>query len=245
MAVQCATGLSIVFTRSTRKARWTLADKSVWRVTSNGTGPSIATRFPFTAIKYLVTVFTCVSSATLAAVVIGQLDAAVGASRVTGVRQTLIDVSFTALPNVSRRADAVVPSDSVHTLSFVEALGLFGHKIDKWVAVIDVDLTVNTLGSPGTGAFVGIDQVNASAPVLAWLGEAFIDLIRTVGPHKAWHALACISAQKVSAGGSILARVWITLIYLFLTVTSSIPHLTMAIMNISSIETLARVEAQL
>lgn len=46
-----------------------------------------------------------------------------------------------------------------------------------------------TLGSPGTGAFVGIDQVNAGAPILARLGEAFIDLIRAVGPHVAWHAL--------------------------------------------------------
>lgn len=46
-----------------------------------------------------------------------------------------------------------------------------------------------TLGSPGTGAFVGIDQVNAGAPVLARLGEAFIDLVRAVGPHVAWQAL--------------------------------------------------------
>lgn len=46
-----------------------------------------------------------------------------------------------------------------------------------------------TLGSPGTGAFVGIDQVNAGAPILAWLGETFIDLVRAVGPHISWHAL--------------------------------------------------------
>lgn len=46
-----------------------------------------------------------------------------------------------------------------------------------------------TLGSSGTGAFVGIDQVNAGAPVLTRLGEAFIDLVRAVLPHKAWHAL--------------------------------------------------------
>ena len=46
-----------------------------------------------------------------------------------------------------------------------------------------------TLGSPGTGAFVGIDQVNAGAPVLARLGETFIDLVRAVGPHVSWHAL--------------------------------------------------------
>lgn len=46
-----------------------------------------------------------------------------------------------------------------------------------------------TLGSPGTGAFVGIDQVNAGAPVLARLRETFIDLVRAVGPHVSWHAL--------------------------------------------------------
>lgn len=46
-----------------------------------------------------------------------------------------------------------------------------------------------TLGSSGTGAFVGIDQVNAGAPVLARLGETFIDLIRAVGPDVAWYAL--------------------------------------------------------
>lgn len=46
-----------------------------------------------------------------------------------------------------------------------------------------------TLGSPGTGAFVGIDQVNAGAPILARLGETFIDLVRAVGPHVSWHAL--------------------------------------------------------
>lgn len=46
-----------------------------------------------------------------------------------------------------------------------------------------------TLGSPGTGAFVGIDQVNAGAPVLARLGETFIDLHRAVGPQVSWHAL--------------------------------------------------------
>lgn len=71
----------------------------------------------------------------------------------------------------------MVASNSINTFSFVEALGLFGHKVNKWVAVVNVDFAVNTLGSPGTGAFVRIDQVNAGAPILAWLGEAFIDFI--------------------------------------------------------------------
>lgn len=120
---------------------------------------------------------TCVSSATLAAIVVGQLDAAVSASGVTGVGQALVDISFTSLSNITRGAKAVVASDSIHTLSFVKALGLFGHKVNEWGAVVNVDFTVNSLGSPGTRAFVGIDQVNAGAPILAWLGEAFIDFI--------------------------------------------------------------------
>lgn len=88
--------------------------------------------------------FTCISSATFAAVVVGQLDAAVCALWVTGVGKTLVHISFTALPNISRGAYAVVASNSIHTLSFVEALGLFGYMVDKWVAVVNVDLTVNT-----------------------------------------------------------------------------------------------------
>lgn len=162
-------------------------------VTGNSTGPSIATWLSFASIKHCVTALTCVSCATLAAVVVGELDAAVRAPRVTGVGQTLIDISLAALPHVPCGADAVVASDSIHTLAFIETLGLFGDRVGEGVAVVDVDLTVHTLGSPGTGAFVGIDQVNAGAPVLARLGEAFIDLVRAVGPHVSWHALAGVS----------------------------------------------------
>lgn len=63
---------------------------------------------------------------------------------VTGVGETLVDVSFAALPYVSCRAGAVVASDSIHTLPFVETLGLFGDWVGERVAVVNVDLTVNT-----------------------------------------------------------------------------------------------------
>lgn len=53
-----------------------------------------------------------------------------------------------------------------------------------------------TLASPGTGAFVGIDQVNAGAPVLARLGETLIDLVGAVGPHVSWHALREAEKKK-------------------------------------------------
>lgn len=87
--------------------------------------------------------FTCVSGATLAAVVVGELDAAVCASRVAGVGETLVDVPLAALPHVACGADAVVAAHAIHTLPFVEALGLFGDGIHERVAVVDVDLAVN------------------------------------------------------------------------------------------------------
>lgn len=99
---------------------------------------------PLKLFNILSKLFTRVSGATLAAVVVGELDAAVRSTRVTGVRQTLVHISLTALPHVSWRADAVVASDSIHTLAFVEALWLFGDRVSEGVAVVHIDLTVNT-----------------------------------------------------------------------------------------------------
>lgn len=241
VTVKAAAGLGVVFTRGASKARRTFADEAMWCITGHSTGASITTRFALTAIEHRVTALTCVSGATLAAVIVGELDTAVRSTRVTGVRQTLVHISLTALPHVSWRADAVVSSDSIHTLAFVEALWLFGDRVSEGVAVVHIDLTVNTLGSPGTGAFVGIDQVNAGAPVLARLGETFIDLHRAVGPQVSWHALAGVSTQKVGAGGAVLARVRCAFVYLLLTVAPGVSHLTVAVVNISCVQTLTRV----
>lgn len=243
--VEAAAGLGIIFTCGASKARGTFADEAMWGVAGYSAGPSIATRFSLTSIKHCVTALTCVSSATLAAVVVGELDAAVRAPRVTWVGQALIDVSLAALPHISCRAGAVVASHSIHTRPFVETLGLFGDWVDERVAVVDVDLTVHTLGSPGTGAFVGIDQVNAGAPVLARLGETFIDLVRAVGPHVSWHALAGVSTQEVSTGGSVLAGVRGAFVHLLLAVTSSISNLAVAVVNVPCIKTLTRVTTQM
>ena len=87
--------------------------------------------------------FTCVAGATLAAVVVGELDAAVRAPRVTGVGQALVDVPLAALPYVARGAGAVVASDPIHALALVEALWLFGDRVGERVAVVDVNLTVH------------------------------------------------------------------------------------------------------
>lgn len=65
------------------------------------------------------------------------------ASWVTGVGETFIHISFTALPDIACRTDALVPSDLIHTLPLVEALWLFGEWVEERVAVINVHFTVH------------------------------------------------------------------------------------------------------
>lgn len=90
---------------------------------------------------------TCVSSSAFASVAVGELNAVVGSSGVTGVRQTLVDITFTALAHIAGRAHTLVTSDAIHTLAVVEALGLVGQWVGGGVAVIQVNLTVDTCGT--------------------------------------------------------------------------------------------------
>lgn len=70
----------------------------------------------------------------------------------------------------------MVASDAVHTLAIVEALRLIGQWVIGGVTVIQINLTVDTLCSSGTGALVCVDQVDAGASILAGLRVTFIDL---------------------------------------------------------------------
>lgn len=67
-----------------------------------------------------------------------------GAPWVAGVRQALVDVSFTALSHIARWALAVVAANTVHAASLVKALWLLGPRVSKRCAVINVVFTVNT-----------------------------------------------------------------------------------------------------
>lgn len=66
------------------------------------------------------------------------------ASGVTGIGEALIYVPLATLPDVPRGADALIPSDLIHTLAFVETLWFFGDRVKERVTVIDVDFTVHT-----------------------------------------------------------------------------------------------------
>lgn len=57
--------------------------------------------------------------------------------------------------------------------------------------------------------------------------------------------LAGVSAQKVRAGGTVLAGVGAALIHLLLAVTSCVSHLAVAVVNIFHIQTPAGVVAQM
>lgn len=102
--------------------------------------------------------------------------------RITGVRETFVDITFTALSNKARRAVTTVASDLVNTLAIIETFWSPGKGVNEWGAVIHVDLTVHSLSPPGTRALVCIDQIDASATILARVGQTLVDLLRAVHP---------------------------------------------------------------
>lgn len=120
---------------------------------------------------------TCVAGPALAFVVIDPLHAVLGAARVAGVGEALVDVSLAALPYKARGADAAVATYPIRALAIVKALGPQGDGIKERAAVIHIDLTVHPLSSSGAGAFVGIDEIDAGSSILAWVGQALIDLL--------------------------------------------------------------------
>lgn len=87
-------------------------------------------------------VLTCVAGPALAFVVIDPLHAVLGAARVAGVGEALVDVSLAALPYKARGADAAVATYPIRALAIVKALGPQGDGIKERAAVIHIDLTV-------------------------------------------------------------------------------------------------------
>lgn len=86
---------------------------------------------------------TCVARPALAFVVIDPLHAVLGAARVAGVGQALVDVSLAALPYKARGADAAVATYPIRALAIVKALGPQGDRIKERAAVIHIDFTVH------------------------------------------------------------------------------------------------------
>lgn len=88
---------------------------------------------------------TCVTRAAFTSVAVGELNAVVGPSGVTGVRQTFVDISLTTFAYVAGQAHALVTSDAVHALAIVETLGLVCHWVSEGGAIVQINLTVDAL----------------------------------------------------------------------------------------------------
>lgn len=112
--------------------------------------PQFSICAPFcTVARCYVAVPTCVTSAAFTSVAVGELNAVVGPSGVTGVRQTLVDVSLAAFTYVAGQAHALVTSDAVQAFAIVEALGLVCQWVSEGGAIIQINLTVDTFNNAG------------------------------------------------------------------------------------------------
>lgn len=87
---------------------------------------------------------TCVTSAAFTSVAVGELNAVVGPSGVTGVRETLVDISLATFAYVTGQAHTLVTSDAVYAFAIVEALGLVRQWVSERGAIIQINLTVDT-----------------------------------------------------------------------------------------------------
>lgn len=89
---------------------------------------------------------TSVASPALAVKVVNPLHAVLGATRVTGVGEALIDIALTPLPDEAWWAGAAIATHLVHTGAIVEALGASSGRVKVGMAVINIDLTVDACG---------------------------------------------------------------------------------------------------
>lgn len=97
-------------------------------------------RFRQTQIHHGLTMSSCVTKATAALIVVVKLHTVQTAGRMTGLRQTLIEISFTMFSNKARRAGARVSPNPIHTLPSVQTARLRGARL--WSTVIHVDFTL-------------------------------------------------------------------------------------------------------
>lgn len=98
------------------------------------------TGFGQTQIHHRLTMSPCVTKATAALIVIVKLHTVQAAGRMTGLRQTLIQISFTVFSNKAWRAGAGVSADPIHTLASVQTARLRGTRL--WSAVVHIDFTL-------------------------------------------------------------------------------------------------------
>lgn len=109
---------------------------------------------------------------------------------------------------------------------------------------INVLFTQQAPGAWGTRTLEMVHKVDAGASILAGLVLALVHFILTVDTLISWNTLTSVSSDEVIAGGTMLAWIGCTLIKLLLAVAPRVAQGALAVMGVASIDTDARVLAQ-
>lgn len=110
--------------------------------------------------------------------------------------------------------------------------------------VINVLFTKQAPGAWWARTLEMVHEVDAGASVLAGLVLALVHFILTVDTLIPWNTLTSVSSDEVTAGGTVLAWIGCTLVKLFLAVAPRVAQRALAVMGVASIDTDARVLAQ-
>lgn len=172
-----------------------------------------------------------------AVVVVHQLDAFLGAQRRARVGKAFVDISFAPWPHKSRRAFAVISTNSVDASSTVMT--------SSFEAVVNVDFAKEASSTMRTSTLEVIHEVMANAVVLAWIGLAIVDVELAILALVTLGAQALVRPNEVFASGSILARIAGAFVDLVLTVAAIIAFGANALMTIAHIAASSSVLAKL
>lgn len=186
-----------------------------------------------TQIYHGLTMSSCVAKAAAALIIVVKLHTVQAAGSMTGLRQALVEISFTMFSNKSWRASASVSANPVHTLASVQTAWLSGARLGS--AVIHINFTLQSICSRWTSTDEVVDEIDTGSTVEAGLRVTLIHIILTVNSLEAWFTFTFISTLIVNTSSSIATRVGLAFIDHLVTITACVSRLALTLMGISNI----------
>jgi hypothetical protein len=162
-------------------------------------------------VDFLLTILACVALFADACVLVHIVvtEGIVGASV---RRRTVIDVLLAVIPGETGLAVAFVAVHPVYTRTSVLTWAA--------LAVIDVDLANGSIPSLVAFALIAVDKVLAGHCIFARVGITLVDVYLTILSSITWLTLAHIFRNIVHTLAPILARIFLTVIWVDLAVGS-------------------------
>lgn len=173
--------------------------------------PTILTGSFSTEVSLALTVAPHVTWATVAPIVIHQLDTVSCPFFHTGEGQAFVDISFTPCPNIAWLATALKTPHFVHTGSSIVTSSL--------IAVIGVDFTKFAQGTMWAGALKTLHLIMAYPSILTrivWL--AVVNVIFTIWALESWKTSTRVRAYVIITCCTIHAWLGVAFSNLVLTV---------------------------